>query len=86
MAAERTNAFKNADAILQSIVTAYQNARQQKLNSANNGCADGSSKKTCVLAVCNNNMRHKCDTGYEYEETLANELCKFYDVACARLK
>lgn len=84
--AARDSAFKNANAILQSVVTAYQNARKQKLNSTNNGCKNGSAKKTCIANVCNNNMRHKCDTGYEYEETLANELCKFYDTACARLK
>ena len=86
LSSARASAFKNADTILQNIVVAYQNARQQKLNSTNQGCKNGSAKSECVKMVCANNMRHKCDTGFAYEETLANELCKFYDVACDRLK
>ena len=86
MMASRDNAIKNADTVLKNIVTAYQNARKQKLDSTRKSCKDDSLKKKCIAMVCSTNMRHKCELGYEYEETLANQLCKFYDVACERLK
>jgi len=84
--AARDNAIKNADQILKNIVTAYQNARNQKLENARKSCKDNSSKKKCIASVCSNNMQHKCDVGYEYEENLAGQLCKFHDIACERLK
>lgn len=84
--ASRDNAIKNADTVLKNIVTAYQNARKQKLESTRKSCKDDSLKKKCIAMVCNTNMRHKCEIGYEYEEALANQLCKFYDIACERLK
>ena len=82
----RDSAIKNADTVLKNITTAYQNARNQKLESTRKSCKENSLKKQCVSNVCNTNMRHKCDAGYEYEETLAGQLCKFYDTACERLK
>jgi len=82
----RDKAIKNADEILNNIVVAYQTARKNKLESTRAGCKDDAAKKKCIAAVCSNNMRHKCDIGYEYEEVVAKELCKFYDVACSRLK
>ena len=84
--ASRDNAIKNADTVLKNIVAAYQNARKQKLESTRKSCKDDSLKKKCINMVCNTNMRHKCEIGYEYEEALANQLCKFYDIACERLK
>ena len=84
--ANRDNAVKNADEILNTIVTAYQTSRENKLKNIQDGCKDSAAKKKCISMVCNNNMRHKCELGFEYEETLAGMLCKFYDTACDRLK
>lgn len=86
LSSSRDNAIKNADEILNNIVVAYQTARKNKLENTRAGCKDDATKKKCISTVCSNNMRHKCDIGYEYEEVIANELCKFYDVACSRLK
>lgn len=97
----RDTAFKNADKILKSIVASYQTAREQKLADAKSGCQNNKAKAACVARVCQNNMRNKCEikTGndvskgtseaksrQEMETTIANELCKFYDTACERLK
>ena len=84
--ASRNDAVKNADEILNNIVLAYQKSREDKLNNIKAGCKDNTAKKKCISMVCNNNMRHKCELGFEYEETLADLLCKFYDTACDRLK
>ena len=84
--ASRDSAIKNADTILQNIVLAYQNARSERLASTQQSCKDNSAKQSCITNVCKNNMRHNCDDGYEYESVIANELCKFYDIACNRLK
>lgn len=82
----RDKIFANADAILANIVAAYQKTRENKLKNTETACRDSSGKNKCIATVCNNNMPHKCDVGYEYENGLASELCKFYDVACDRLK
>ena len=84
--AARNSAIKNTEKILKNIVAGYQNSRKQKLDSTRKSCKDDSLKKKCINLVCNTNMPHKCDTGYEYEETLAGQLCKFYDTACERVK
>ncbi len=82
----RDNIFANADKILENIVAAYQSTRDRKFNSTQAACRDSSAKTKCINTVCNNNMPHKCTAGYEYENGLADELCKFYDTACNRLK
>jgi len=84
--ASRNTAVENADKVLAGIVASYQQQRTQKLNTTNESCKTGSAKRACVETVCKNNMRHQCDVGYDYEEGLANQLCKFYDTACERLK
>lgn len=84
--ASRNSAIENADKLLAGIVEAYKQQRTQKLNSTNESCKTGSAKKACVETVCKNNMRHQCEVGYEYEQGLAEQLCKFYDIACERLK
>lgn len=84
--ATRDSTLKNTEQILTNIVTAYQDARKKKLEGTRASCKDGSAKNSCVNAVCNNNMRHKCEVGYEFEKALAQQLCKFYDIACERLK
>lgn len=82
----RDAAIKNSALALQNIVNAYQTARKQKLASTQQSCKDKSGKQNCVKIVCANNMKHECGDGYEYETTLAEQLCAFYDVACGRLK
>ena len=84
--AARNKSIKNADEILQKIVLSYQNARQKTLDSTRKSCKDNSAKESCINTVCKNNMRNKCEVGYEYEQTIASDLCKFYDIACSRLK
>ena len=82
----RNTAIANADKILQNIISSYQTAREQKLSNAQTSCANNKGKQDCIDRVCKNNMRNKCDVGYGYEKTVAEELCKFYDTACGRLK
>lgn len=82
----RKTAIVNADKLLKNIVSAYQTAREQKLANAKNSCKNGKSKQDCIDRVCKNNMRNKCEVGYDYEKNVATELCKFYDIACERLK
>ena len=82
----RDTSIANADKLLQTIITSYKSAREQKLASAQNSCQDSRAKLECVERVCKNNMRNKCEIGFEYENTVAEQLCKFYDTACERLK
>ena len=80
----REKAIANADKILKNIVTYYQNAREQRLKSTQTACKNNQAKQDCVQRVCKNNMRNKCQE--KKESNIANELCKFYDIACERLK
>lgn len=82
----RDTSIANADKLLQTIITSYQSAREQKLASAQTSCKNNSAKLDCVDRVCQTNMRNKCAVGFEYESTVAEQLCKFYDTACERLK
>ena len=82
----RKTAIANAEKILQNIINGYKNAREQKLTSTQASCKDGSAKQSCIARVCANNMNNKCAPGFDYENSIANELCKFYDIACNRLK
>ena len=82
----RKSVFANANKILQNIINAYKTAREQKLANAQNSCKNNKAAKDCITRVCKNNMRNKCETGFDYEKTIAEDLCKFYDTACERLK
>ena len=82
---DRDSAIKNADAILAQIVSGYQNARTQRLNSIKTGCADNSARDNCIATVCANNMPNKCAPDFESEKSAALQLCKFYDTACATI-
>ena len=82
----RKTAIANADKILQNIINATKTAREQKLANAQADCKDNKAKNDCISRVCQNNMKHQCEIGYEYEKSLAGTLCEFYDVACGRLK
>ncbi len=83
---DRTSMLQSATAVLRGIVTGHQNRRQHELSAKQLGCKDGSEKQKCKNTYCANNMRHKCDKGYEYELQLVEQLCKFFDTACERLK
>ena len=83
--AERDNAIKNAKSILNQIVASYQSAREKKISSIKSGCADNSARDKCVATVCANNMNHGCGVGYESEKSMAIQLCKFYEIACATI-
>lgn len=96
----RKTMIANAAKLLKGIVESYQNARKQKLASAQESCKNGRAKAECVAAVCANSMRYKCNEkaltdvtinndireSIRNENVIAGELCKFYDIACERLK
>jgi len=84
--ASRNDAVKNADTLLANIVKAYQDARERKLKSIKEACADNTTRDDCIEIVCQNNMKNKCATGFETEKSAAVQLCKFYDTACATIK
>ena len=84
--ASRDGAVKNADTLLANITASYQNARNRKLTAVREGCADNSTRDECVATVCERSMTNKCGAGYASEKSMAIQLCKFYDVACATIK
>lgn len=84
--AARDTAIENADKLLANIVSAYQSAREKKLSDAKSACTDNAGMDACIKRVCETNMTNKCAVGYESEKTMANQLCKFYELACDVLK
>ena len=82
----RKTAIANAEKILQNIINGYKNAREQKLTSAQTSCKNNKAKQDCIARVCATNMNNKCAIGFEYENSIADQLCEFYDIACNRLK
>lgn len=82
----RKSMYANASQLVQKIIAAHQSARKQKLTNAQTSCKNDKAKTDCINRVCANNMKNKCATGFSYEKTVAEELCKFYDTACAKLK
>ena len=83
--ADRDNAIKSAESILTQIVASYQSARDKKVSSIKDDCANNSGRDTCIATVCANNMSNKCANGYESEAALAAQLCKFHEIACATI-
>ena len=82
----RDTSIANADKVLQTIIASYKSAREQKLAAAQTSCKNNAAKLDCVESVCKTNMRNRCEIGFEYEKAVAEQLCKFYDTACGRLK
>jgi hypothetical protein len=82
----RDTSIANADKVLQTIIASYKSAREQKLAAAQTSCKNNAAKLDCVESVCKTNMRNRCEIGFEYEKAVAEQLCKFYDTACERLK
>ncbi len=82
MESARDTAIKNADTLIQNLVTWYQDARDKKLNDARATCTDNAGRNACIETVCERNMPNKCADGYESERVNANLLCDFYNQAC----
>ena len=81
----RDTAIANADALIENIIAGYQNAREQKLNTALATCTDNAGRTSCIETVCERNMPNKCGEGYTSERVNAELLCEFYDLACELL-
>ena len=86
LTSSRKSMFANAEKLLQSIISTYKSEREQKLASAQTSCKNNKAKLECVDRVCKSNLRNKCAVGFDYERAVAEQLCKFYDTACQRLK
>ena len=86
LSSARKTAIANADKLLQNVINSYKTTREQKLADAMASCKSDKGKQECIARVCKNNMRNKCEVGFDYEQTVAEQLCKFYDTACGRLK
>ncbi|MBQ8255697.1 MAG: hypothetical protein IJY99_01895 [Alphaproteobacteria bacterium] len=82
---DRNNAIKNADVILAQIAESYAKARDQKLATTKNSCKNNSGYTSCVETVCANNMPNKCGDGFQGEKTMAGQLCRFHEIACATI-
>lgn len=78
----RDTAIKNADTLIESIVTNYQTTREQKISAAKESCKNNSARESCIETICERSMPNKCGVGYESERSTATLLCKFYDLAC----
>lgn len=81
----RNNSIENMETVLNKIILAYQQAREQNLTNIKSGCVDNTARNACVETVCATNMPNRCEIGYESEKAAALGLCKFYDTACATL-
>lgn len=78
----RDNAIANAQTLIDNVAKAYQNARAQKLSSAESSCTNDAGFNACVQTVCAQHMKNKCDSDYESERVMAETLCRFYKTAC----
>lgn len=98
MITARDNALKSAETLVESIVASYQSARTQRLNAVNQSCNDNAARDACIAQVCAQNMTNHCGDGVapeqinklaeiiKAEKSMALQLCKFYETACATLK
>ncbi len=84
--ATRDTTVKNKSALLESIVSSYQSARTKKLEDAREICTNNAGRDACIAIVCERSMANKCGADYPSEKSMATQLCKFYDTACAVLK
>ena len=87
MIAGRDDVIKNAAATLNARVTEIQNTRQALLQTARNICTNDKGREDCIESVCATNMPNQCQGDFEKSERAAAvQWCKFYDVACGKLK
>lgn len=82
----RDTAVKNSDSLIKSIADGYQAARSAKIAAANADCTNNAAYDECVKSVCENNMKNKCAAGFASEVSMANQLCKFHQIACEKLR
>ena len=82
----RNDTIKNAAAIIESIVKSYADARAKRIATARATCTNNSGRESCIAKMCNERMANKCAAGFSDEKSMATQLCKFYDTACATLK
>lgn len=82
----RDTAVKNSDSLITSIAGGYQAARAAKIAAANADCTNDAAHDECVESVCENNMKNKCAAGFSSEVSMANQLCKFHEIACEKLR
>ncbi len=82
----RDTAVKNSDSLITSIAEGYKVARAAKIAAANADCTNNAAYDECVKLVCENNMRNKCAAGFSSEVSMANQLCKFHEIACESLR
>ena len=82
----RNDTIKNASAIIESIVKSYADARTKRIANARAMCTNNSGRESCINKMCNERMANKCAAGFSDETSMATQLCKFYDTACATLK
>ena len=82
----RTNLNNNAAKILESTVKSYQDSRDEKINAARKICENNSGREKCIAMMCEQRMPNKCAAEFSDEKSMAANLCKFYDTACATIK
>ncbi len=91
----RDTAINNAETALMAIVQSYRDAREKRISAITKSCTNNAGRDACIASVCARSMPNKCDgngispegtSTAEYEISMATQLCKFYDVACATLK
>ena len=83
---QRDSINTNSAAVLQTIARSYKNARDQKVSAAQNICTNNAGRESCIKMMCEQRMPNKCAGGDSNEISMAANLCKFYDTACATLK
>ena len=82
----RDSAIKNAGNIVESIAKSYQDTRAKRIKTARDICTNNSGRESCIELICSERMPNKCAAGFADETSMATQLCKFYDNACATLK
>lgn len=85
-ATAREKASENREDDLQRIVNSNKSTRESTFNTTFQNCKTGAAKEKCINTMCSRHMRGGCkgDTA-EQERSMAEQLCKYYDTACAVL-
>lgn len=86
LVASRDSAIKNSAAMIDGIAKSYQEARKTRENSAYALCTNNSGRDACISKICNERMPNNCGAGHADEKSMATQLCKYYDTACATIK
>ena len=84
--ASRDAAVNGAVEMIDGNVASYQDARKSRENSARALCTNNSGREACISKICSERMPNNCATGHADEKSMATQLCKYYDTACATIK